>query len=165
MKVDTKFAKESFTSLPSWAKGIVTVAVVGGVGYLIYKLIKSSSPDVKREKEEAQQVEQELADSSRQVKASYPKSVYQGFANRIEEAGFDLGTDEEAIYNIFRKIKNNTDFLMLQDAWGKPNRTIYDWGMGYPVSLSKFLTKELSASEISKINSILRANKITKYQF
>ena len=54
MAVNTKFAQKSFLSLPPWAKGVVAIAVVGGIGYAVYKLSQlKQTDDEKSDKDEA----------------------------------------------------------------------------------------------------------------
>lgn len=155
------FAKESFSSLPQWAKGLISVAVVGGVIYAVYKLSKNFSPEQQRSQEEKQEIESELQKEVKKNPLSFPLSQYKSWADQIEVAGFGLGTDEDAIYSIFRKLKNNADYLALKQAWGKPTRKTYDWAVPLDYSLSQFLRYEMSDSEITKLNNILQSKGIT----
>jgi hypothetical protein len=171
MAVDTKFAKQSFTGLPSWAKGVVAIAAVGGVVYLVYKFQKSGktilkTPDEKTDQEEAKQQEEELQKELKKKPLTYPLSQYKTFANVIEEATNEEGTDEEAIYAIFRKLKSNADYLALQKAWGNPTRFVTpSWYIFYTTgkrfTIPQLLRNDMSSSEIKKINTILMNNKIT----
>ena len=42
---------------------------------------------------------------------TFPNSQYFAFANRLEQAMFDWGTDEAAILDVFNQLKNNADYL------------------------------------------------------
>ena len=161
MAVNTKFAQQSFLGLPPWAKGIVAVAVVGAVGYAIYKITQKFGGEEEQDNKEGKDVLNEIEQESKKKPASYAPSQYKTFANSIETAGFDLGTDEAAIYSTFRKLKNNTDYLMLLNAWGKPNRTVYEWGVGRKMSLPQYLRWEMSDTEVKKVNDILKSKNIT----
>jgi hypothetical protein len=170
MAVDTKFAKESFTGLPTWAKGVVAVSIIGGVIYLIYQLQKGGSiiktPEEKIDAEEAKQQQEELEKEIKKKPLTYPLSQYKTFANGIEEACNEEGTDEEAIYSIFRKLKSNADYLALQKAWGNPTRFVTpSWYIFYTTgkrfTIPQLLRNDMSDSEIKKINQILANNKIT----
>ena len=169
MAVDTKFAQKSFLGLPPWAKGIVAIAVVGGVGYAIYKLSKiKKTPEEKSDKEEADAQTKELEAETKKKPLSYPLSQYKTFANAIEEACNEEGTDEEAIYSIFRKLKSNADYLALQKAWGNPTRFVTpSWYIFYTTgkrfTIPQLLRNDMSSSEISKVNKILSNNGI-KYR-
>jgi hypothetical protein len=157
------FIKESFSGLPSWAKGLISVAVVGGVIYTVYKLSKNFNPEQRRQEEENKDVESELQKEVKKNPLSFPLSQYKSWANQIEVAGFGLGTDEQAIYSIFRKLKNNADYLALEQAWGKPTRKTYDFAVPLDYTLSQFLRYEMGDSEINKLNYILQTKGI-KYR-
>jgi negative regulator of sigma E activity len=163
MAVDTKFAKESFKGLPTWAKGVISIGVFAGVAYAIWKITQKLGEEPLRDATEDKQIKDELAEEIKKSPLSYGASQYATFANNIQEAGFDIGTDEESIYSVFRKIKNNADYLALLKAWGKPTRTIYEWGIGRKKTLSQFLRSEMDSKEIAKINTILANNKV-KYR-
>jgi hypothetical protein len=163
MASSTKFAQQSFLGLPPWAKGIVAVAVVGAVGYAFYKLTQKLGDTEEADRKEESEVQNELANESKKKPASYPDSQYRTFANTIETAGFDVGTDENAIYSTFRKLKNNTDYLKLISAWGKPNRTVYEWGVGRKMTLPQYIRWEMNDSEVKKVNDILSSKGI-KYR-
>jgi hypothetical protein len=157
------FLKESFSGLPAWAKGLISVGVVAAVGYTLYKMSKKFSAENQRENEENKDVETEIQKSVKKYPLSYPLSQYKSWANQIEVAGFGLGTDEAAVYSIFRKLKNDSDYLALQQAWGKPTRKTYDWAVPLNYTLSQFLRYEMSDTEVNKLNYILQTKDI-KYR-
>lgn len=161
MAVNTKFAQQSFLGLPPWAKGIVAVAVVGVVGYALYKITQKLGGEEEQDRKEDKDIVSEIEQESKKKPASYADSQYKTFANTIETAGFDLGTDEAAIYSTFRKLKNNTDYLKLLNAWGKPNRTVYEWGVGRKMTLPQYIRWEMNDSEVKKVNDILKSKGIT----
>lgn len=150
-----------YKNLPPWARGVVAVSVVAGTGYAIYKIVKLLSSEKREEKKESTAINKELESAQAQTGLSYPPSQYSTFANVIETAGFDVGTDEEAIYSTFRKLNNNADYLQLLTSWGKPNRTIYDWGIGYDMTLPQYLRYEMDEDEIKIVNNILKSKGIT----
>lgn len=139
--------------------------VAGGlaVGWGVSKVLKILRPEYKREQGEQKVIENELESETKKTGLTYPLSQYSAFANIIETAGFDVGTDEEAIYNVFRSLKNNADYLQLAKAWGKPTRKIYDWGFGYDMTLPQFLRWEMDSKECAKVNAILKSKGI-KYR-
>jgi hypothetical protein len=161
MAINTKFAQKSFLGLPSWAKGVVAIAVVGVVGYAIYKVTQKIGDVEEADKKEDRDIVSEIEKESKKKPASYADSQYKTFANTIETAGFDTGTDEEAIYSTFRKLKNNTDYLKLLNAWGTPNRKVYEWGVGRNMTLPQFIHWEMNDSEVRKVNQILASKGIT----
>ena len=161
-KVATQLSKR-FSEMPPWAKGVIGVGSVLVVGFIVYRVFKKLSSTEATDRAEAAAVEDELNQELKRNRLTYPNSQYNSFASSIEIAGFDVGTDEDAIYSVFRKLNNNADFLALSKAWGKPNRRVYEWGIGRDMSLSQFLRYEMSDREIQKINSILTSKGI-KYR-
>jgi hypothetical protein len=161
MASTTKFAQQSFLDLPPWAKGIVAVAAVVAAGIVIYKVTQKFGDVEEADKKEGRDILDELAKEGKKKPASYADSQYKTFANTIETAGFDTGTDEEAIYSVFRKLKNNTDYLKLLNAWGTPNRKVYEWGIGRNMTLPQFIHWEMNDIESRKVNQILASKGIT----
>ena len=161
MAVDTKFAKQSFLGLPPWAKGVVAVAVIGVAGYAFFKLTQKLGDNEEADNKEGGEVLNELEKELKKKPATYADSQYRTFANTIETAGFDIGTDEDAIYSTFRKLKSNTDYLKLLTAWGKPNRKVYEWGVGRNMTLPQYIRWEMDDSEVKKVNDILSSKGIT----
>lgn len=160
---NTQFIQKGFSDLPQWAKGVISVGLLAGSAFLIYKLVKKFGSDERREVEQNANINQELQQESQKNPLTFAKSQYSSFADTIQTAGFDVGTDEAAIYSVFNKLKNNADYLALIAAWGKPTRTIYDWGMPYKMTLPQFLRWEMSDTEVQKINKILSSKNI-KYR-
>ena len=156
---------KGYSKLPPTVKTAVTLLALGAGAYILYRIFRVFTPSAMQERQEASNVQDELNRESQISGLSYPKSQYASFANTIEIAGFDVGTDEDAIYSVFYKLKNNADYLALVNAWGSPNRKIYDWGMGYNMTLTQFLRYEMSEGEIQKINAILKAKKIKYSNF
>lgn len=146
--------------LKEYYKPIVAIGVGGVVAYFVAQVAKRFTTETKRLTEEKKAVESELAQAIKQKPLSYPESQYQSMARVIQIAGFDVGTDEDAIYSVFRRLKNNADYLALAQAWGKPTRKVYEWGIGRDMTLQQFIRWEMDQKEVSKINSILKARKI-----
>lgn len=65
-----------------------------------------------------------------------------------------MGTDEEAIYSIFRQMRSRSDLMEVIKAFGERDGE----------NLAQWLISELSHKEISKVNQILATNNI-KYSF
>lgn len=145
---------------------VVTIAIGGAVAWFIYdRFIKSDAK--KRNKQETKDVDNELEEAKKKTKLSYPLSQYQAFAKVIEIAGQDAGTDEKAIYSVFRKLKNNADYLQLVKAWGVARQVYPEWiffySTGYKLSLQQFIRYEMDEKEVRVINNILTSKGI-KYR-
>lgn len=165
MKVNNTIQKSSQFGnfIKEYYKPIVAIGIGATASYFIAKALKQFTTEGRRLEAEKKEVEKELQESLKTQPPSFPTSQYQAFARVIQIAGFDLGTDEDAIYTVFQSLKNNTDFLQLTEAWGKPTRTIYDFGIGYKMTLPQFLRWEMDDKEIKKINDILKFKNI-KYR-
>jgi len=153
---------QSFFKLPPIAQwgiilGLGTVAFFGGKK--IYNTILSSA--------DKRDLNKEQAEAERQgEKLTYPLSQYNTFADKLEQAMFDIGTNETAVYNVFKALKNNLDFIELKKAFGERKYTggvLPYWAYG-SLNLNKWIAEEMSQSEISNINTILNNNGI-KYTF
>lgn len=95
------------------------------------------------------------------VKQTYPDSNYSQWANAIYSAGFNtLGTDEQTIYDIFKKMMNDLDVAKLIVAFGE-QRVEFSF---QELPLGAWLRTELSASEMNVINNIFATRNI-KYRF
>ena len=161
-------AQKTKISPDTWIKLGVYVAGGVAIAFGVKKVLDYFKPDKKREESEKKQVETELETEQKKQKPSYPPSTYSGWSAAIATAVFGGGTDEAAIYDIFRKLKNNTDYLMLVKAWGSPKRQVYpDWfvfySTGFKMTLPEVLRYDMDSSEIRKINDIL-ASKGIKYR-
>lgn len=147
-----------FTGLPLWAKGVLALLIVGIIIYIAIQaknIIKSVSDKIAEKKSEAA-TKSELKDYAKQgIKPSYMDSQYKGWANKIGAAMDGFGTDEDAIYDVFRLMKNDADVLKLIEAYG--TRTFPGMFMGETsFTLSSALQDELNRSELNKLNGILR---------
>lgn len=158
----TSQLSNKFSELPPWAKGVVTLSVIAGVVYVIFKVNKAIKKDA--HEKEAKEIEQEITELTNVQKQSYPDSQYHSFANQLEQAMYDFGTDEEGILAVFNKLKNNLDYLKLKKAFGvRP----YMGGFIPPVltgqnyDMVEHLRQELSSSWIKRINDLLAKKKIT----
>jgi len=100
----------------------------------------------------------QLAKDISKTDLTYDLSQYTIFADRAYDAMYDFGTDEEALYVMFGKLRTNSDVLQLIKAFGVRGDFIYKEG------LTKWLSSELNNIEIEKVNDILKRNNIT-YQF
>lgn len=148
------------TKLPLQYKILIgAVGVVGG--YLLLRKFQTEIKDFFNKKKQNENIVTELEDAIKKQKLTYPLSQYDSFANIIETACFDIGTDEDAIIKTFYKLKNNADYLQLTKAWGNPTRRIYDWFLPMDFTLPQQLRYELSDYYCTAINNILAKKGIT----
>jgi hypothetical protein len=97
-----------YKELPPWAKGIV---VVGGVAALFFvgkKLytIVFPSEEAKRNAELGRNINTEIGNLQKFMKASYPDSTYDTLANTIYNSmKFAVGDDYGAVQDSLKKMK------------------------------------------------------------
>jgi hypothetical protein len=148
-----------FSQLPTWAKGVVAVVGVGFIvatTYVIYKTISNnlSKPDLSPDQARA-----DLRDLKRNgiVQKSSDTQI-SAWAEIMHEAIADLGTDEEAVYGVFKQLKNEADLYRLIELYGVRE----EGGFFYnpEKTLVARLSSDLSASERSKVNNIFSSKGI-----
>lgn len=88
---------------------------------------------------------------------SYNDSYYSSFADAIEMENKSLNTNEQAIYDLFRELRNEPDLIKLKIAFGtrRPNMETSSYG------LSGFLRADLNESEMIEVNKILKSKALT----
>lgn len=122
MKVNTKYAKDQFGTMPPWAKGVIGVLIVGGVAYLLYKAFKGGKQviDTKGAREESRAVAQELdkLNENPATKQKLTKSEALEVANAMHTAMDGWGTDSGKLASAFLRLKNQADWLAVSNAWG-----------------------------------------------
>jgi hypothetical protein len=152
----------------TWIKLGIWVGAGVGIAFGVKKVLDYFKPERKRDESEKKDIESELEAEAKKNKATYPKSQYAAFCSTIAEAIFGGGTDEAAIYNVFRSLKNDTDYLSLVKAWGSPTRQVFPdyfvfYSTGKKLTLPAALRYDLEPSECAKINAILKSKGI-KYR-
>jgi hypothetical protein len=122
-------AKEGlFQGLPMWAKGVVAIAVVGGigiVGYTIYKKLQKIGDKGKDDtaKETAKLAAQDYENLVKQgQKLSFPPSAYAAAAEAIVkflDGCETLGTEFSAIEEVIKVVKKPVDWFYLIKIFGQ----------------------------------------------
>ena len=145
----------------------IVVYVAGGVMLFLVarKYLKKWGliEDKDKQRQEKEREQSELynllaADESAQVQgqATITKTEARKYANQIKAAWGVLNDDEEAIYNVFNRVRNLADILYIIDEYGiyKPNALVTGR------DLVSDLRARLSAAEIKKINEIITSKGI-----
>lgn len=160
------------TNIPSWAKGAIVVAGIG-VAYVIYKKINDLTgggffePNLPKTPQ-PKTLDSEIATLSKTLKLSYPPSNFVLLSNKLKTSFFGYGTDEEAVYSVFRLMKNNLDVATLikefgifksPSSWQQP---FNDVGEG---DLAEWLSNEMDSDEIKIVNGILASKKNPSISF
>jgi len=157
MSAIKNITNELTTGLPPWAKGVATLAILGGVGYGIYKIIKNINTiddKVAQNKEEKSLVDQGQ-------KYWYSKSQYAQIADTLYSNGidtyniFDRG-NEDALYKFVGQMKSDLDILAVRTAWGEKRCTYTFNNMG----LEAWVNCMYDTDEVAQANKILASKKI-----
>ena len=85
-------------------------------------------------------------------KLSYSESEFESMASKIDTAIGTWSDDENAIYEVFMKMKTNSDVLKLQETFGVRSS-------GH--DLFTAIVRNLNAEEIAKINGYLSQRNIS----
>ena len=151
---------EIFSGLPKWAQGAIAVAVIGGVGFIGFKIYKGfqKRKELEGSKNEISEAKQEADKLNSNPTTAQKISAIQMavFANSLHEAMNGAGTQVNGVYKVFANMNNKADVLGLIKAYGsrKINSGIY-WVPDYEGSLSGALTNELDNKEITALNMML----------
>ncbi len=137
---------------------LIVVLIIVVVLYFAVKWIKSFLAEAKRTVTEQAEV---TALTASGMKKTYPNSTYDGWADELFEYMDGPGTNNVTqIQNIFKYLKNDLDFLMLEKAFGL---RVSSWAFFTdPTDLMDWLKSDLSQTLIDGINAQLKLNGITK---
>ena len=145
-------------------KTVIAIGIGAGVAYGMYKIIQKELAEAIQKKKNKKMFDEEI---DPKIKASYKTTQFVTWADKLEDS-FNSNwldqTDEAAIYSIMRKLKNNTDWLELNKAYGL--RSYYDpfsltYLTGKEINLVKALQMELDSKEKNNVNYILKTKGIT----
>jgi hypothetical protein len=147
------------SDLPGWAKGVVAIAILGGIGYTIYWVQKKRKENKNLEgaEEETKSVDKELKDASVKAPISRPQSEINEMANSLFTAMDGYGTNRERIYAVMAKVRNQTDVLALKKAFGIREISSGKWSPepNLKGTLSQALAEELGKDEFNALNTMI----------
>jgi len=152
----------------SW-QHLVLLLLVLIVLYYTYNTIRGAIKKFKNDKEEKKRLQEieELAQKPGN-RPSHPILSYTAWADILETAmqdeSWNTGTDEEAIFSVYRKMQTIGDIIELEKAFGTRAKTPVTFGGSFAkwfaseMNLPQWLTDELTKDEIKKLNAILQKN-------
>jgi hypothetical protein len=115
-------AEKVFQGLPSWARGVIALAVTAGVvfaGYKGYQYVQASN---KRRSDEAEtnaaSLELKKLNEAAATKQKLSASQLTTMANQIHEAMDGYGTNSSAVGKQLLQLSNQADWLALSKAYG-----------------------------------------------
>jgi hypothetical protein len=168
-----------YKELPSWAKGVVVVGGIAIVYFTSKQIINRIRNQAERkfDLQESDSASSDLQNLAQQgIKPTVSNSQIDNIINSLVESMNDCGTDENAIYNQFKKLNNTADVYALLKRW--QIRYYRPCAISNPISFAKYqfnnkafggnlstwLTYDMTATEIGKINKIL-SDKGINYKF
>ena len=159
-------------NLPPATRGLVTVVGVGiglYIVYKIYKKVQETTSGIVTPETAAKQEDRGWArdidklNQNPATRATITKAQAASYASSIHAALDGYGTDEDAVYDIFRHLKNDADFAEVANAYGTREVSSGAWNPepNFNGSMSAALTSEMSTDEKKVANKILADKKIT----
>jgi hypothetical protein len=146
--------------------GIATAAIAWfAILNPVRKLIVGKLDQAKANKEGGEAKDELKNLSNDGINPTINDAQVQSMCNALVSAFEGCGTDEDAVYNVMRQLKNDADVYKLINAYGTRK---YDacgfWGSDTEKTLSGAISDELDVFEKKTVNGILSSNGI-KYQF
>ena len=135
-----------------WLKPVVFIAAILGLAYYL----GSRTGKAKKQNQTDDTLKKEISSGA----LTYEQTQYVSFADRLETAMYGYTDDEEAVFDVFSKLRNRSDLLQLIRAFGE-RRIIWTIGKS---NLNAWISNRLETKEIARINDILKRNNID-YQF
>lgn len=149
---------------------VLNILLLAGGAYVLYNVLSGVNKAMKLlvDPEDVAREQQKIDENTKTdlnklqsegIKPSYPDTSYANWANQLESAFLIAwGTNEDAVYRIFGYMKNDADVIKLEEAFGLRRM---EWTLA-KANLAMMIDYEMSNSEISKINEILKSKGITR---
>ena len=136
----------SLNLTPIVLAGSILLIIIAVVVIIVVKRKKAT----KEQDDYIKDVEKQIDKSD----LSYANSEYTQMANKLYSAMKGIGTNENAIYDVFSQLETESDVRKLISTYGsKDGMTLQQW-----------LIDDLSNRELQKVNDILAKNNIN-YSF
>jgi hypothetical protein len=167
-------SKKIFQGLPQWAQGVIGIAIVGGIGFIGYKIYSAmqKAKALESATEENQATSEEAKNLIKKgVKATLNKAQLISAVNGLKQAFSDYDAITRPHYTEFLreivKVKNDLDMLNLLKAYGNQDIkfpftkfTVSDFSGNLTQTTKNFLNNQ----ELAASNNLL-ARKGIKYRF
>lgn len=116
-KAKENLTQELTTGIPAWAKGVFWVALIGGGGYLVYRIVKGGKGLVEKLKENAE-LKKEVQNDPKGL--SYGAAVYTQLAERLFAALDGYFSENEYEFEpVMAQMKTRADLAELIRVYGK----------------------------------------------
>jgi len=159
MSIVKNLTSELTTGLPPWAKGVATIAILGGVGYGIYKIIKNiNNIDDKLAANKEENLLKKQGQKNWYTKSQYEQIAKDLYFNGIDTFNpFDRG-NEDALYKFAGLMKSDLDVLAVREAWGT-DKYRCSMTINY-MPLQAWVNCMYDTDEVEQANKILARNKV-----
>jgi len=155
-------AQGTYSQLPSWAKGtvvVLSILIVAGVGFGIYRGIKKAIEKAKEGKEGRESKQELQALESQGIKPTFSEAEAVTKVSQLVASadGCDpLGTGATTIIQVIKSLKNEADWYLLNKQFGTKTWDECGWGAGDVTgSLGTLLTAELDGGQMDEIRKHL----------
>lgn len=166
---------EDYKKLPDWSRGVIGIVVIGGTAVAIWAIARGikNRKGIAEANQAAKAASVELqALKARGINPTMDISQFEALSQRLVQAMNGCGTEEDQIYDVFKAIKNEADIRQLITTFGV--RYYQPCAGDQPISYTRWLfndnafggglptwlSYDLDANEIKKINDILKNNKV-----
>jgi len=160
-----------YTELPSYAKGVVVIALTGSaifLGYTLYKKLSPSQSEIDAKKLLTSVTDDIAKFKSAGMTQSFNDANYNTFADTIYEGmRYSIGDDYKAVRATCQKMQTNLDVALLIKAFGiRQNYFFGFFDAGSPMDMLTFIKTELGhewwfGDKVKDINSDWASKGIT----
>ncbi len=138
-KAKENLTTELTTGIPAWAKGVFWIALIGGGGYLAYRLYKGGKGLIQKLKDDSQLKDEVRKETQAGKGLSYSPAVYTQLADRLFAALDGYWTEnEEEFEPVMAQIKNRADLAELIRVYGNRDVSPYYGAMSLSEAVGKY---------------------------
>ena len=159
-------AKQTWDSLPGWAKGTLAIAGAAATVLTVYAVYRGTKNFIA-----SKNARQEITDVTNEIKtlpkkATLTPSQLSGLANQLHTAFDGYGTSYSGVIKAMVYMNNDADVLSLIKEYGVREISSGKWNPtpNFKGTLGQTIADELADDERSAVNTTL-ANKGIKYRF
>jgi hypothetical protein len=159
-----------YESLPTWAKGAMAIAIIGGVGLIGYRVYKGISD--RKKLQDSNDVSDSADDEYKKLlkqgqKLSFPESNYISASNSVKNGLDGCETyfgEEDAKYAVMNVVKKPIDWYFLVKTFGSKMIDDCIWGTGETAyALPELLREQLG--NLSPSSYYLKTNLIELQEY
>ena len=139
---------KDFNKLNIYVKLVIGIVIIIVIAIAIQRI----SIWAKMQSSQFQLNQEQAVYEAQGLKLTYPPTQYNTYADTLENSDGTWNDDEEAIYTVFRSMRNDLDVLELEKKYRASHGR----------SIADFLTDVFYRYEIEEVNAILAGNSIVR---